>query len=287
MDYDFADTPIQTDRDFHKARAQEFWSTLWARVRGEPTELLNFEEVKRRLRLSDERYLGLQDIPLDNIVGSVGRYHDFTRRFLPKRSVNADRWKAVDALLYGMQGFPPIHVYKVGEAYFVLDGNHRVSVARANGLPTIEAYVTEFKTDVPFDKDTTTETLYLKEGYAYFLRETNLKALRPEADVMLTEPVNYAEILEHIAVHHYFLGLECNCQPSWKEGVASWYDKVYMPMVQAIRDHHMLEDFPDRTEADLYVWLMRHQAEIWEHYGKPASPEETIETFLTMEHEYS
>lgn len=282
MDFDYASAITQAERNFSKARAKAFWSTLWSRLSGHSAsdELLSFEEVKRKLRLSDERYLGLHDVPLDKIVGSVGRYRDFTRKFLPKKTVNRDRWKAVDMMTLG-KGYPPIELYKIGDAYFVLDGNHRVSVARANELETIEAYVTELRTEVPFDSTTTATELFAKEAFAYFLRETRIRILRPEAEVILTEAVNYGEILEHIRVHHYYLGLDCDCPVPWYEGVASWYDHIYQPLVQVIREHDMLEEFPDRSEADMYVWLIRHQAALQEEYGgDPASPEAIAVDFL-------
>lgn len=272
----------QAERDYQKARMQAFWTAIWGRLTGQSTELMSFDEVKQKLRLRDDRYLGLQEIPLESIVGSVGRYKDFNRQFLPKSSINKDRWKAVDALTLGLEGFPPIEVYKVGDAYFVLDGNHRVSVARANGMKTIEAYVTEFSTDVPFDKDTEPDELFIKEGYADFLLKTRLKKVRPQAsDVILTEPGRYNQIWNHIEVHRYFMGLNCKCPVSWEEAVASWYDNVYEPMVEAIREHDILEDFPGRTEADLYVWLIKHQGDMREQFGgDPMHPDETVDDFL-------
>lgn len=271
----------QAERDYQRMRNQAFWSGLWGRLRGQSSELLSFDEVRSVLRLKDEYYLGVQAIPLDSIVGSVGRYRDFTRKFLPKASVNKERWKAVDALNLGTAGIPPIEVYKVGAAYFVLDGNHRVSVARANGMTHIEAYVTEFRTEVPFEPDTLSDDLALKAEYAAFLRETHLKNARPDSeDIILTERGRYPEIVEHIQCHQYYLGLDCECCPTWVQAVASWYDKVYLPMVNAIRDSKVMAEFPGRTDADLYVWLIRHQGEMHEAYGNLLSPEDTIGDFL-------
>lgn len=281
MNSDSNTTRAQAERDFQRARNQSFWTDIWARLSGQSMELLSFEEVKQKLRLQDDHYLGLQEIPLDNIVGSVGRYKDFNRKFLPKRSINKDRWKAVDALTIGVQGIPPIEVYKVGDAYFVIDGNHRVSVARAAGMPTIEAYVTEYRTDVPFERETVAGDLFIKQGYAEFLRQTKLKLLRPDSEVILTEPGRYPQILNHMEVHHYYMGLECQCPVTWEEAVASWYDHVYLPMVEKIREYKILDDFPKRTEADLYVWLVKHQGIMQENYGgNPMSPSETVDDFL-------
>jgi hypothetical protein len=272
----------QASRHFSKARMQAFWQEVWALLTGKSIDLLRFDEVKQRLRLTDERYLGLREIPLDKIVGSVGRYRDFTRTFLPRTNAVRSRWQRLDALARGPEGFPPIEVYKVGEVYFVIDGNHRVSVARQLGAKTIEAYVTELRTPVPIDENTTEKDLIQKEAYAEFLRRTRLDALRPEAQIILTEPDRYDQLLEHISVHRYFMGIDQQREVSWEEAVASWYDNVYMPLVKLIREYQVLEHFPGRTEADLYVWLIKHQEAMrLYHGGEYMTPQETVADFLS------
>ncbi len=269
-------------RDFNKARNAAFWQEAWAFLRGKSVDLLRFEEVKQRLRLRDERYLGLQEVDIDKIVGSVGRYKDFTRSFLPRTNAVRSRWQKLDILARGLEGFPPIEVYKIGDVYFVADGNHRVSVARQLGAKTIEAFVTELPTSIPLDTDTRPEDLLVKEGYADFLRETRLDVLKPGSEVILTEPQRYRQILEHIAVHRYFMGIEQNRKISWDEAVTSWYDHVYMPMVEMIRKYDMLSHFPGRTEADLYAWLIKHQEALRLYLGGEAlTAEETVEDFLS------
>jgi hypothetical protein len=269
-------------RHFTKARMAAFWQEVWAHLTGKSIDLLRFEEVKRRLRLHDERYLGLREIPLEKIVGSVGRYRDFTRTFLPRTNAVKSRWQRLDAMARGPEGYPPIEVYKVGDAYFVIDGNHRVSVARQLGAKTIEAYVTELPTPVPIDENTTNEDLIKKEAYAEFLRRTRLETLRPGAEILLTEPDRYRQLLEHISVHRYFMGIDQNREVTWEEAVGSWYDNVYMPMVELIRAHNVLQYFPGRTEADLYAWLIKHQEALRLHHGGDyMTPEETVEDFLS------
>lgn len=271
---------LAAQRDFSRARMKAFWTELVASMTGQSTNLLRFEEVQQRLRLYGQRNLGLQNIPLDKIIGTVGRYNDFTRTFMPRKSVNEDRWKQISALARGEKGFPPIEVYKVGDAYFVIDGNHRVSVARQLGQPTIEAYVTEIPTSIPFDENVTPEELSLKEAYAEFLQYTKLDALRPSSHVELTEPGMYRQIIQHIEVHKYFMGIEQQHDITWSAAVVSWYDNVYMPMVEAIRKCDLLDEFPNRTEADLYVWLIRHQTLLRDQYGGEwRSPEDTAKDF--------
>ncbi len=282
MNPDSSMAVAEAARNFSKARMSAFWQEAWALLRGKSIDLLRFEEVKSRLRLRDERYLGLQDIDIDKIVGSVGRYKDFTRTFLPRTNAVRSRWQRLDALARGPEGYPPIEVYKIGDAYFVIDGNHRVSVARQLGAKTIEAYVTELPTAVPLDANTQPDDLMIKEGYANFLRKTRLDVLRPGSQVILTEPARYSQILEHISVHRYFMGLEQKRDISWDEAVADWYDTVYMPMVKLIRDHDVLSNFPGRTEADLYAWLIKHQEALRLHLGGEwLTPEETVEDFVS------
>ena len=133
----------QSQQEFTSARQRAFIEEWLSYLTGRPSDLLSFEEVKEKLRLQDASYKGLQEIELDKIVGSTGRYRDFTRTFLPKSDQTASRWRRIKAVA-DEQGFPPIEVYQVGEVYFVRDGNHRVSVARLNGAKTIEAYVIEY-----------------------------------------------------------------------------------------------------------------------------------------------
>jgi hypothetical protein len=281
MDSESALSVAEAQRNFNKARVQAFWQDVWAFLTRKNIDLLRFEEVKQRLRLRDERYLGLQDIPIDNIVGSVGRYKDFTRSFLPRTNSVRSRWQRLDAMARGAEGFPPIEAYKVGDVYFVVDGNHRVSVARQLGMATIEAFVTEYPTPIDLDENTTIDDLVMKEGYVDFLRQTRLDVLRPGSNVMLTQPDRYRQLLEHISVHQYFMGIDQKRPISWDEAVASWYDNVYMPLVELIRQYDALEFFPGRTEADLYAWLIKHQEALrLQHGGDYVTPDETVEDFL-------
>lgn len=246
-------------REFTNARKQaliEEWVSFFT---GRPNDLLSFEEVKQNLRLQDSSYKGLQEIELDKIVGSVGRYRDFTRSFLPKSDQTEERWRRVDAVAH-TEGYPPIDVFKVGDVYFVRDGNHRVSVAKAHKAKTIEAYVTEYKTQVPVDKDDDLDDLLLKMERTEFFNETGLDKLRPEQNITFTEPGRYRLVKEHIAFHKYLKETETGHEIPYQEAVTSWYDHVYLPTIERIRQSGVLKNFPNRTEADLYAWLLLHRA---------------------------
>ncbi len=133
---------------FQSARLFAFWEEVLALARGKRAELLNFEEIRGRLHLHEQRYTGLQEVRLNQIVGSVGRYNEFTGTWLPKRNEMRARWSQTYAQASGLMGLPPIELYRVGDLYFVRDGNHRVSVARQLGAKTIQAYVTELPSSI-------------------------------------------------------------------------------------------------------------------------------------------
>ena len=135
--------------DFTRARRRQTWSRLARTLRGRPTretELLDFDDIAGPLRHTGERNIGLHNIDVDTIVGSVGRVGDFDRWFRPRRPVNRQRWEALDRASRAGAIIPPIEVYRVDHLHFVRDGHHRVSVARTHGVRTIDAFVTEVTT---------------------------------------------------------------------------------------------------------------------------------------------
>jgi hypothetical protein len=252
---------------FSKARWKAFIRSFVRLLHGTSVELLVFDEIRSHLRLSRARDRGLQEIELDKIVGSVGRYRDFDREFLPRHKGQELRWRRVYDLNAAPEGLPPIDVYKVSGVYFVRDGNHRVSVARANGLRTLEAYVTEYDAPIQVNADDTMDAVLIRMEAADFFHVTQLDRLRPDQDVRFTNPGRYVLLLEHIHVHRYLKEVEQSRSIPYAEAVASWYDNVYLPLVHEIRERGILKDFPGRTEADLYSWLVLHRSELEAHYG--------------------
>jgi len=266
-------------RDFDRSRRKAFVQTLLSLIKSKSLALLPFEEVRDQLRLRSSQYQGLQEVPLDQIVGSVGRYQDFTRTFLPLSDDLRERWAAVeDRVREG--GLPPVDLFKVGSAYFVRDGNHRISVARAQGVPDIEAFVWEYPSLVPLNPDDDLDDLLIKRGYVAFLEKTHLNTLRPNQHIEMTAPGRYRDLLEHIEVHRFYQNMERSLAIPLEEAVGSWYDNVYMPIVRAIRKQRILRHFPGRTEADLYIWISRWKYELSERYGKPISAEEAVDDFI-------
>lgn len=231
------------------------------------------------MKLTGGSSRGLQEISLEAIVGSVGRYSDFTRSFLPLHNSDERRWAEVGAAVTSLEGVPPIEVYQVGEIYFVLDGNHRVSVARQMGNIYIEAYVTEFKTNIPLTATDNLDDLIIKAEYADFRERTRLDQIKPEADLRVTVPGRYRELETHIEAHAYLKYQESGL-PS-EAAVADWYDHVYLPLIEIIREKGILRDFPNRTETDLYLWIHKHRARLTKELGWPIDPLAALSNLVT------
>ncbi len=263
---------------FDAARLGAVMQDLLALVRQRPRDLLPFEEVRDRLKLRRVVDRGTHDVPLGQIVGTFGRRGEFNRAFLPRSEALRERWEDVLDLAVGAAGFPVVELYQVGDAYFAVDGHHRISVARSLGAPSIEAHVLEFLTPVPLGPDASPESVLQKEGLADFLETTGLVPSSPD-EFRVTHPGDYAEMLEHVAVHRYFLGLDLSRDVSWEEAVRSWYETLYRPMTETIRSSGVLGDFAGRTEADLYLFTARHLHALRQRWGDAVAPERAVEHF--------
>lgn len=269
----------QAYADFGAARRKAFWDEIAAFLSGRQSQLLSWSQVRDKLGLRGQVYRGIQTVPVDKIIGSVGRYHDFNRTFMPTQARTADRWRSIARAYYDDVGLPPVKLYKIGDAYFVLDGNHRVSVAREQGIAFVDAEVIEAQTNVPVTAELNAEDLEIKGEYARFLQHTHLDELRPNQNIEFTIGGGYERLLKHIAVHRHFMGLEQQRFIPEDEAVCDWYDNLYMPLVRIIRERGILADFPGRTEADLYLWIMDHQHYLRERFGAGVKAEQAAEHF--------
>jgi hypothetical protein len=261
---------------FHRARRQAALESLLSRLSGHTADLLSFDEVVSKLGMSGQASLGVQQIPIEAIVGSVGRYKDFSRTFLPRLESDEDRWVRVGAAAPSVAQLPPIDVYKVGDSYFVLDGNHRVSLARQQRLHFIDAAVIEVRTRAPLPPGASPDDLIIAAEYAAFLVLTQLDILRPECDLRVSVPGQYSHLESHIEAWRYLLENDEGRELSHAEAAGRWYDEVYLPLVQAIREQGILRYFPSRTETDFFVWLARHRAELENELGLTISPDVAV-----------
>ena len=147
----YMDLNEQVDADFTRARRRARLRSVMARIRREhaSNRLLSFDDVRREHAANNRSYQGTRVVEMEEIVGSVGRWRDFDRSFLPARASVGHKWKRIDRAFHRTEDLPPVKLYKLEEAYFVVDGNHRVSVARYHNVPTLEAAVVEFHPKCP------------------------------------------------------------------------------------------------------------------------------------------
>ncbi len=265
--------------DFEVALRKGFWRSIWSWFTQSDNNLLPFDEIRKNLPIGGQHSLGMRQIPLDKIVGSVGRYQDFDRAFLPRYGFLRPRWVSIDSAQLQDIILPPIEVYKIGEVYFVKDGNHRVSVARQRGQAYIDANVIEIATPIPITPQTNIDELIRQTEKIVFFDKTKLYQLRPDVKIDFTLPGGYSRLLEHIDMHRWFMGEARKAPVPYPEAVTSWYDEVYIPMVQVIEYNQIIKGFPTRTEADLYIWIIEHLWYLREEYQEDVSMQEAAQHY--------
>jgi hypothetical protein len=247
--------PLQGQFEFDAARRQAFWNAIRTVITGRSRTLLSYTDVIAATGNEGQVDRGVRDIPLQMVRGSEGRADQFDAAFLPVRRELKARWAKVDSLVQRGVIMPPIEVYQLGGIYFVKDGHHRVSVARRLGQDTIRAHIIEVRTRAPLGADDDPTDLLATAEYARFLEHTQLHRVRPEARVDCRELGRYDVIFDHILGHWYFLGLEQGYEIPLPEAAASWYDHVYQPVAEVVREHHVAERFPGWSTGDLYLAL--------------------------------
>ncbi len=250
---------MTTSHDFIKAHRHAVFQNIFSTFRWSNPDLLSFYEVTKLIKPEAEAYKGMQTIPVRNIIGSENRYHDFSSAFYPKNISLQRRWESVDAANLDDVILPPISVYKLGQWYFVRDGNHRVSVARSKGVEFIDAEVVELTSKIPLEEGITlNEIRHRVVAYERqrFIEQFNPTYL-PMDRIVFTAPGSYPEMVNHILVHKYFMNQNQEEELTFEQGAIDWYQNVYLKIAEAIENEHLLVEFPGQTEADMYMWLVR------------------------------
>jgi len=281
----------QALEDFRRARSKAAMQRFWAGIKGRSLDLLPYDEISTKLRAVSRTDRGVKQVPLKDIIGSVNRIQDFDRNFLPLRDDDIHRWAGVKTAMTSplAKGVPPVSLYQIGNAYFVLDGNHRVSIAKEMGMETIEAYVTEIKTKVPVPSTLTSDELILKTAYVDFLEDTQIDQILPGFDFSLHLVENYPLLKEHISVHQYYMGIENDRPVSFEEAVLDWYETLYSPVVASIESSGLHHAFRDLTLTDLYLWLLDQQQSLQQDLGITLKHENVLDYAADQEgikHEY-
>lgn len=213
--------------------------------------ICNFDQRQEMEAAYDYRKRGVHCVLLDQIVGSVGRYHDFDRQFRLKPHLPSERFEQVRKAMLDGKPMPPVKLYQIKDDYYVLDGNHRVAAARALGRKDINAEIVEL---IP-SKNSLENILYLER-----LDFEDKTGISPKIE--LTEIGQYEYLLKQIESHHFYLKEHNPESVSYKQAAQDWYNTIYCPMITLIEKARLMESFPDRTSADLFTYISRHQWEL-------------------------
>jgi DNA-binding Lrp family transcriptional regulator/uncharacterized ParB-like nuclease family protein len=210
----------------------------------------SFNDRQQKEAAFDSRVRGIRTVPIDRIVGSVGRYQDLDDRFRLKTHVPSERLQRIKEAMREGRPLPPVRLYQIKDEYYVMDGNHRIAAAKEYGHDEILADIIEF---IP--SPTTLQNLVFRDRADFFDR-TQLKG-----DIQLTEVGQYAHLLKQIEDHRAYLQQEQSESPSFEAAAQDWYRTIFRPLCRIIRRGRLLESLPGRSVADLYVYISGHQ---WE-----------------------
>lgn len=270
----FSDNSIQTESDFNKARNKALFNDLQHLLDLKESELLSFSDVKKWLKPKNEIYLGMQVVPVNLIAGSEGRYKDFDNHFFPRSAHLKTRWRRIDEAHLQDVILPPIQLYEIGGLYFVRDGNHRVSVARAKGIENIDAEVISLQSEIKLKPGMTRKQILqrvLDYEKRVFYPETAFGDITDDWKLDLSVVGEYDVIYNHIITHKEFMQKNQSEPVGMADAVMSWYNTVYLPVIGMLKKRHIMRKFRKYTTADMYVWLIKYWDELKKKFGENVS----------------
>jgi hypothetical protein len=242
------------ENDFLRMRRSQVMSRLSRWLRREPDDvniMLPFDEVVAAVGRAGEQRLGLKVITLDSIVGSVDKTRDFDRSFRPTSGRVRERWERLALAQRRGEAIPPIEVYRIGELHFVIDGHHRVSVAHALGLRTIDAYVTEIRTRISAEGIHARNDLLVKDYRRIFLERVPLTG-DARAGISVTDPWDYAELGEAVEAWGFRLMQGEGVFLDRPTVAARWYAEEFRPVVEMLWQAGLIDT---QTETEAYLWV--------------------------------
>lgn len=224
-------------------------------------DLLPLDEALRRLHPFAHFHVGIRPVPLRRIVGSEGRTADFDRRFVPRRRESHGRIREL-ARAFPDGNFPAISVQQLGDAYFVVDGHHRVALARRRGMETLDADVTVVRARWSLGADAGRDELLHAEQEWLFMQESGLAETRPQARFRFSEPIGYSQLLSGVEAHGYRMGLASGAVVTRAAAAGDWYDRVYLPAAAAIERERVEGICTSPTLADRFLWVGELEREL-------------------------
>jgi hypothetical protein len=251
---------LDAQTDFLRARRRAALGAMVARLRGEPDDVrhvLPYEEVVAALGYVSEHAAGKAVVPLDAIVGTVDRGRDFDRSFRPTTGRMRSRWEHIATAVRRGEAMPPVDLVRIGQIYFVRDGHHRVSVARALGHNDIDAMVTEVVTRVGAERAITLEELPLKSHERVFFERVPLPD-SARAEIKLTDPWDYGRLAEAVEAWGFRTVQERGEPVNRRETAFLWLENEYRPVVEMMRGADLIGTTTE-TEAYMRVSAARYR----------------------------
>lgn len=271
-----------SEADFSKAHNKALVHELQHLFNPEEASLISFSDIKKLLKPKNESYVGVKTVPIASIVGSEDRYKDFDSHFFPKNLHLRSRWESIDEAHQKDIILPPISLYEVGGLYFVRDGNHRVSVAKSQGIEFIDAEVVSLKTEIKLHPGFSYKKLK-KQVINYekrvFYSETNFGDITDYWCLDFSATGQYDVIYNHILTHKYYINQNQTEEISITDAIQSWFETVYLPVIKHILNRKILRRFPGRTASDLYVWFIKYWDEIKTKFGESYTMDESLTDF--------
>ena len=229
-------------------------------------ELLDFREVERRLQLGPRTDIGTREIAIEQVIGSVGRSHEFDACFTPKT-------KRLRDVLYQIRAVRPdaantaILVYQVDHAYFVVDGHKRLALAVEEGRRFIDAEVGWFPSRFHISRGTTMDEIRLTALERAFREKTGLAEALPDARFPVANPDAFLELEESVMSHAWKLSRHVGRLVAPAEAARHWYDHVFAPSVAMARESRLHWVLHSCSEAELFLVLRRGSHETWVEDG--------------------
>jgi hypothetical protein len=235
-----------------------------------PPTVRSFEEDARHYGPLNRRPLGIRAVPLDRIVGSVGRARELGPDFQPlrRRTRVSPRYDRIAKALARGEILPPVELYKLGYDYYVLDGNHRVAAMKelTDNDGEIDAHVTQF---LPLG-DT--------EAARVFLERRAFEEATGLTQVGAVERGHYGQLRAEIEAHQAARSAEGR-ELSLKDAASDWFANVWLPRAEAIRAAGLRRHWPEKRTADIYCYIAEHRVEEEQRRGRPVAWPEALESF--------
>ena len=217
--------------------------------------LKSFTEIQKEENAYNSVNLGIKEISLDKIVGSVEKYSYFDKNFVSKNDIVKQRWINIYVGYMMDSMLPPVILYKIKDDYYVYDGNHRVSVAKFLNFASIEAEVEEF---LP-TKDTKDKVIYRE--HMFFEKETGIE------EIILSEPIKYKYLREEIESYTDLLNKRRNGNFSLREGAEKWYKEVFLPIKGLLEENNIAKS-QKKNISDIFMFLLDHKYYLSKNEGK-------------------